>query len=125
MTEDLIDVYKYSKKLMPLVHLPIQSGSNKLLKLIEEPAENTYFILVSENKNKILPTIYSRLQNIAVPKMELSAVSNFMVKNFQIAEPESNIIANLSGGNLNKAVVYLCSHLSLYTSVYVSGSSFL
>lgn len=81
-------------------------ASNKLLKLIEEPAENTYFILVSENKNKILPTIYSRLQNIAVPKMELSAVSNFMVKNFQIAEPESNIIANLSGGNLNKAVVY-------------------
>ena len=32
MTEDLIDVYRYSKKLMPLVHLPIQSGSNKILK---------------------------------------------------------------------------------------------
>ena len=34
MTEDLIDVYKYSKKLMPLVHLPVQSGSNKILKLM-------------------------------------------------------------------------------------------
>ena len=34
MTEDLIEVYKYSKKLMPLVHLPIQSGSNKILKLM-------------------------------------------------------------------------------------------
>jgi tRNA-2-methylthio-N6-dimethylallyladenosine synthase len=32
MTEDLIDIYKYSKKLMPLVHLPVQSGSNKILK---------------------------------------------------------------------------------------------
>ena len=32
MTKDLIEVYKSSKKLMPLVHLPIQSGSNKILK---------------------------------------------------------------------------------------------
>ncbi len=34
MTEDLIDVYKFSKKLMPLVHLPIQSGSDKILDLM-------------------------------------------------------------------------------------------
>ncbi len=32
MTGDLIEVYKTSKKLMPLVHLPIQSGSNKILR---------------------------------------------------------------------------------------------
>ncbi len=31
MTEDLIDVYKNSHKLMPLVHLPVQSGSDKIL----------------------------------------------------------------------------------------------
>ena len=34
MTEDLINVYKHSKKLMPLIHLPIQSGSNKILGLM-------------------------------------------------------------------------------------------
>ena len=34
MTEDLIDIYRYSKKLMPLVHLPVQSGSNKILQLM-------------------------------------------------------------------------------------------
>ena len=32
MTDDLIDVHGSSKKLMPLLHLPIQSGSNKILK---------------------------------------------------------------------------------------------
>ena len=31
MADDLIDVYKNSKKLMPLVHLPVQSGSDKVL----------------------------------------------------------------------------------------------
>ena len=34
MTEDLINTYGYSKKLMPLVHLPVQSGSNKILDLM-------------------------------------------------------------------------------------------
>ncbi len=34
MSKDLLDCYKESKKLMPLVHLPIQSGSNKILRLM-------------------------------------------------------------------------------------------
>ena len=34
MTDDLIEVYKSSNKIMPLVHLPVQSGSNKILKLM-------------------------------------------------------------------------------------------
>ena len=34
MTDDLIEVYKYSEKLMPLVHLPVQSGSDKILDLM-------------------------------------------------------------------------------------------
>ena len=34
MTDDLINVYKKSKKLMPLVHLPVQSGSDKVLELM-------------------------------------------------------------------------------------------
>ena len=34
MTEDLIECYYSNKKLMPFIHLPIQSGSNKILKLM-------------------------------------------------------------------------------------------
>ena len=34
VTEDLIECYSSSKKLMPIIHLPIQSGSNKILKLM-------------------------------------------------------------------------------------------
>lgn len=36
------------------------TASNKLLKLIEEPLPNTFIILVSHRKNKLLPTIVSR-----------------------------------------------------------------
>ena len=34
MTDDLIECYSNSKKLQPFVHLPIQSGSDKVLKLM-------------------------------------------------------------------------------------------
>ena len=32
MTDDLIECYSTNKKLMPLIHLPIQSGSNNILR---------------------------------------------------------------------------------------------
>ena len=35
MTKDLIECYSNSKKLMPFIHLPIQSGSDKILKLMK------------------------------------------------------------------------------------------
>lgn len=34
MDQELIEAFKYQKKLMPQLHLPIQSGSNKILKLM-------------------------------------------------------------------------------------------
>ena len=46
MTEDLIDVYRNSKKLMPLVHLPVQSGSDKILKLMNRKHSIDFYLKV-------------------------------------------------------------------------------
>ena len=53
MTEDLIEVYKYSKKLMPLVHLPIQSGSNKILKLMNRKHTINDYLKIFDDLKKI------------------------------------------------------------------------
>ena len=53
MTDDLIECYSKSKKLMPLVHLPIQSGSNKILKLMNRKHRVEDYILVYEKLKKI------------------------------------------------------------------------
>ena len=45
MTKDLLECYNHSKKLMPLVHLPIQSGSNKILKLMNRKHKVEEYIL--------------------------------------------------------------------------------
>ncbi len=53
MTEDLIDVYKYSNKLMPLVHLPVQSGSDKVLKLMNRKHNIKTYLETLNNLKKI------------------------------------------------------------------------
>jgi len=79
-------------------------AANKLLKLIEEPPENTYFIFVSNNQSKILPTISSRLQTINVPRLKDENISDFLEKKFQIEPSTAKNIAKISKGNLNKAI---------------------
>ena len=53
MTDDLINIYKKSKKLMPLVHLPVQSGSNKILKLMNRKHTIEEYLLIYERLKKI------------------------------------------------------------------------
>ena len=53
MTDDLIEVYGISKKLMPLVHLPVQSGSDKVLKLMNRKHLISDYINTYERLKKI------------------------------------------------------------------------
>ncbi|MDC3174385.1 tRNA (N6-isopentenyl adenosine(37)-C2)-methylthiotransferase MiaB [Candidatus Pelagibacter sp.] len=53
MTEDLIEVYKESKKLMPLVHLPVQSGSDRILKLMNRKHTIDDYLYIFEKLKKI------------------------------------------------------------------------
>ena len=53
MTDDLINIYKKSKKLMPLVHLPVQSGSNKILKLMNRKHTIEEYLIIYEKLKNI------------------------------------------------------------------------
>ncbi len=57
MTDDLIDCYSTSKKLMPFIHLPIQSGSNKILKLMNRKHTVEEYLLIYEKLKKINSSI--------------------------------------------------------------------
>ena len=57
MTDDLIDCYSNNKKLMPFVHLPIQSGSNKILKLMNRKHTVEDYLNIYERLKKINPKI--------------------------------------------------------------------
>ena len=57
MSRDLIEVYKSSEKLMPLVHLPVQSGSNKILKLMNRKHDINQYLKLFDKLKKINSSI--------------------------------------------------------------------
>ena len=46
-----------------------EEAANKILKILEEPWEKTIFLLVSERPDRLLQTILSRTQEVAVPRL--------------------------------------------------------
>ena len=57
MTDDLIEVYRDSKKLMPLIHLPVQSGSDKILSLMNRKHTVKEYLKTYERLKKINPLV--------------------------------------------------------------------
>ena len=56
-TRDLIDVHKDCENLMPLIHLPVQSGSNRILKKMNRKHTIEEYLEIIENLKKIKPNI--------------------------------------------------------------------
>ena len=56
-TQDLIDVHKNCEKLMPLIHLPVQSGSNKILEAMNRKHTIEEYLGIVEKLNKVNSSI--------------------------------------------------------------------
>ena len=81
--------------------------ANKLLKLIEEPPQQTVFIMVCEEPDKLLETIRSRVQRIDVKKIEDAAIEEALVERRGISEGAAYRIARLANGSWLKALEML------------------
>jgi len=53
MSEDLINCYSDCKKLMPFLHLPVQSGSDKILKSMNRKHNRKYYLSVIEKLKNV------------------------------------------------------------------------
>ena len=78
-------------------------GSNKLLKIIEEPPKNTLFLLVSEEPEKIIATIQSRTQRVEVPRIAQEDVESALQSRMGLSFEDAKMIAQQSGGNWEQA----------------------
>ncbi len=82
---------------------------NKLLKLIEEPPDNTIFILVAASEENILPTILSRCQFVKVPRLSTDEIESALVGRAKLAPEKAKQVAILSEGNYREAL-HLIQH---------------
>jgi DNA polymerase-3 subunit delta' len=77
---------------------------NRLLKLIEEPPEQTIFLLVAENQDLILNTILSRCQLVKLDPLSDEVVAQGLVQQRGIGLERARQIAFLSGGDYGAAL---------------------
>ncbi len=78
------------------------SASNKLLKMIEEPPPKTIFILVSEDTEKIITTILSRVQMVKIPKLNKESMIESIKNKYDLSDDKIMEIVRISGGNFLK-----------------------
>ncbi|GAA5020834.1 DNA polymerase III subunit delta [Marivirga lumbricoides] len=95
---------RYKVMLIWLPEFLHPSAANALLKIIEEPAEKTVFLLVSNNQGKLLGTITSRTQSVHVPAYSDDEILEVLTKRYQIDPRLAKQLAHIAQGDLHKAL---------------------
>lgn len=101
---------KYKIVLMWLPERMNEDTANKLLKLVEEPHPDTLFIMTSDNPREILPTIYSRVQRVRVPRYTNAEVAAWLMQNGVTDPQAAEAVAVYAQGSLIKAKRCLSVH---------------
>ncbi len=84
-------------------------GQNALLKILEEPPEYGVFILLSDNPEKLLPTVRSRCTELSLLALPEQVLGQALKAEFPDADEESLCAAiSRSGGYLGQAKALLC-----------------
>ncbi len=94
---------KYKILLMWLPERMQPDCANKLLKMIEEPADDSLLVFVSNNSSEILPTIYSRLQRIEVKRLPDAVVADYMQRHHRLGSKDAAVVAHLAEGSILQA----------------------
>ncbi|MBP7497405.1 MAG: DNA polymerase III subunit delta [Bacteroidales bacterium] len=84
-----------------------KSAASKLLKILEEPAEKTVFILISEDIETIIPTVKSRTLYIKVPKIDIYSLKEALISRKGANEQLANKISKSVNGNYIEAIKLL------------------
>jgi len=79
------------------------SAANGILKILEEPPQNTFFLLVTNAAERLLPTIISRTQVILVPLLTDEDLESHLQKETDLDEAARRNILQLADGDLNLA----------------------
>ena len=83
------------------------STANAMLKILEEPPGSTLFFIVTNNHQKLISTIRSRVQLFKVKRFSDEDMKEYLSLSQSVSESEVDQAIYLSDGDLNKAEKYL------------------
>lgn len=82
-------------------------AQDAFLKTLEEPPDNTVFILLAENHNRILPTILSRCQIYQFKAVDRKKIKEYLKGRHEFSDDDIDIAARHSGGVIGRALELL------------------
>jgi DNA polymerase III gamma/tau subunit len=94
---------------------PKTEPGNALLKILEEPPKNTFFILITSNKDKILDTIISRCCDFYFPKINNQKIKNYFNQNMNIENLD--LLINITHGSMKELYQIIESEIDIHTLI--------
>ena len=104
MAKRKVFVVGEAERLVPQASSP--EAANALLKVLEEPPPDTYFVLTTAETASLLPTIRSRLVQLRVHRLRATEVARFLTEVPQppLAPAEARRRAEIAGGSIGDAL---------------------
>lgn len=99
-----------SKKKVYIIHQADKmntQAANSLLKTLEEPPSYAIIILITNNLNKLLPTIISRCQLIRFQLVADKVIRGSLIKNYNLSEEDAELFTTLAGGRYEIALEWV------------------
>lgn len=109
---------KYKVMLIWQPELMHPSAANGILKILEEPPANTFFLLVSNAAERLLPTVLSRTQLVQVPLLGDDDIDTYLDQKLSVKEGRRQEIIQLADGNLNLAIKLNSSEEDHYADTF-------
>ena len=116
-----IKPYEADKKAYILLNLDLsnEEAQNKLLKTIEEPPQNVFFILTASSERKLLPTVLSRAKKLELDLFDVNTISQLLSQE-GVSSANCQIYSACAGGVVSRALKMATdkSFLELYENVF-------
>ncbi len=87
-------------------HTMNQEAANSLLKILEEPPERTFFLLLARGLNDLLPTVISRCQHLRFRPPSIKDLMQLLIHQCNVTPSVATIAARSSNGNIEKAMMF-------------------
>lgn len=113
--------YELDKKVYILLNMQEtnEESQNKLLKTIEEPPANVYFIIGSTNEKKLLRTVLSRVKKIELDLLDNETIKTMLIKD-GVGELDAEVFASCAQGVYMRAQKMASDKefISLYRNIF-------
>jgi len=104
-----LKAFEGSHKVM-LIWLPEYmhpAASNGILKILEEPAERTLFLLVTNDMESLMTTILSRTQIVQVRRFNETEMTGIIIEKYGVEKERAQVLAKITEGDISVAMDYI------------------